>query len=251
MTGPLAGRLVLVTRPEGSGVDLAVQLRALGATAVEAPTIVLEGPRPGGPLDDAIRRAAAGEFAWVVFTSAAGVGAWAARAGALGVAPPAAPVAAVGEATAQALRASGTVPALVPHAFTTAALAEAFPAGSGRVLLARADLATGELEAALRGKGWNPVRVDAYRVRPAAGLPPAARVALREGRVDAVTFTAPSTVAGFVRLVDPRPLPPAVCIGPVTAEAARRAGFDVVAVAEPHTAAGLVGALVRALSSPG
>ena len=247
MTGPLSGRVVLITRPAGSGSDPAARLRALGATAVEAPTIVVEAPEAGGPLDDSIRRAASGDFAWVVFTSAAGVGAWSERAGSLGLGPPRARVAAVGAATARALHDAGIDVALVPEAFTTAALGQAFPTGSGRVLLARADRAAGELEDAIRARGWIPVRVDAYRVRFAEALPVEATSALRDGRVDAVTFTSPSTVEGFVRLFGAGPWPPAVCIGPVTAGAARRAGFEVTEVAEPHTTDGLLEALQRVL----
>jgi uroporphyrinogen-III synthase len=244
---PLAGRVVLVTRPGDEGAALARRLRDLGAEAIEAPTIVVEGPQPDGPLDDAVRAAANGRFDWVVFTSAAGVRAWAARAKALDADHPAARVAAVGDATARSLRRNGVAPDLVPATFTTSALAEAFPRGSGRVLLARADLATGDLERALRAKGWEPVRVDAYRVRRAPNLPPEAVAALGAGRVDVVTFTSPSTVDGFVRLAEGLEWPPAVCIGPVTAEAAEAAGIDVVEVASPHTEDGLAEAVVRAL----
>lgn len=246
MSGPLTGRVVLVTRPGAQGASLAGRLRALGAEAIDAPTIAVEGPDPGGHLVEAIREAAEGRFAWTVFTSAAGVRAWFERAEALGAGPPASAVAAVGEATADSLRARGVSPALVPGEFTTEALAEAFPEGVGRVLLARADLATADLEEALRAKGWDPARVDAYRVLLAESLSRPAVDALRDGRVDAVTFTSPSTVEGFVRLAD-GPRPPAVCIGPVTARAARRAGLEVAAEASPHTEEGLVDALVEAL----
>lgn len=245
MSGPLAGRVVLVTRPGAQGTSLAGRLRGLGAEAIEAPTISVAPPDPGGGLDDAIRDAAEGRFAWTVFTSAAGVRAWFDRAGVLGAGNPASAVAAVGDATGEALRARGVTASLVPDEFTTEALAGAFPQGTGEVLLARADLAGGELEDALRAKGWAPVRVDAYVVRLAGALPATAGAALRDGRVDAVTFTSPSTVEGFVRLVHVRP--PAVCIGPVTAVAARRAGLEVVAEASPHTEEGLVDALVHAL----
>jgi len=244
---PLAGRVVLVTRPGAQGAELARRLRDLGATAIEAPAIEVEGPEPGGPLDDAVRATAVGGFAWAVFTSAAGVRAWFARAEAIGIGEIQARVAAVGEATAEALRDRGVEPALVPAAFTTAALGEAFPSGSGRVLLARADLASADLEEAIRAKGWTPVRVDAYRVRHADALPEEGLHALRRGRVDAVTFTSPSTVEGFVRLAGAAHGPAVVCIGPVTAEAARAAGLDVAAVADPHTSQGLLRALVRAL----
>ena len=150
----------------------------------------------------------------------------------------------MGDATAEALRDRRVTPDLVPERFTTAALGATFPAGNGRVLLARADLATDELEQALRSKGWTTERVDAYRVRQAPSLPDEARRALDAGRVDALTFTSPSTVQAFVRLAGVPPGVRVACIGPVTGDAARRAGFEVHAVADPHTEEGLVRAVV-------
>jgi uroporphyrinogen-III synthase len=77
-------------------------------------------------------------------------------------------------------------------------------------------------------------------------LPPEARRALREGKVDAVTFTSASTVRGFVRALGAvKCNPTVVCIGPVTAREARAHGFRVSAVAKPHTLQGLVAALER------
>jgi uroporphyrinogen-III synthase len=247
VTGPLEGRVVLVTRPAEQAEDLAARLRALGADPLVAPTIRLSPPEAGGDLDAAIRGVAAGRYAWIVFTSATGVTGWSERAAA--VAPGAVParLAAIGRTTADAVRAAIRKPDLVPPAFTTAALAEAFPRGSGAVLLPRADLATDELEEALRRKGWSPVRVDAYHVSLVESIPARARRALEEERVDAITFTSPSTVKGFVTLAGVPRRPSIVCIGPVTAEAARGAGFDVAAVADPHTTEGLVEALGRAL----
>ena len=246
MTGPLAGRVIVVTRPREQAEGFAARLRDLGADAISVPTIELEGPAPGGPLDEAIRDAAEGSYEWVIFTSAAGVRAWRERSGALGTEPPSARVAAIGDTTSAALKEQGIEPDLVPDTFTSEALGEAFPAGKGRVLLARADLATDELERALSAKGWEPVRVDAYRIRPATSLPETARRIIERHEVDAVTFTSPSTVEGYLSLAIAAPRPPAVCIGPVTSAAADRAGFEVVAMAEPHTEDGLVDALLAA-----
>jgi uroporphyrinogen-III synthase len=245
VSGPLEGRVILVTRPREQAEAFAARLRELGAEAVSVPTIELEGPDPGGPLDGAIIEAADGAFAWVVFTSAAGVRAWRERATAIGAPAPSTKVAVVGDTTAAALREQGIEPDLVPETFTTEALGEAFPSGKGSVLLPRADLSTDALEVALNSKGWKTVRVDAYRVRPATALPETARRIIERHEVDAVTFTSPSTVEGYLSLAIAAPRPAAVCIGPVTASAADRAGFEVVATADPHTEDGLVEALLE------
>lgn len=247
--GPLAGKVVLVTRPRDEPGGLADTLRLRGAVPIEAPVVRVVPVPAGGPLDRAIRATADGSFAWVAFTSPNAVEAWVDRAAALGVGVRSHPagVAAVGEATAEALRRQGIEPELTPRVFTTAALGRAFPRGAGGVLLPRADIATPELEDSLRKKGWTVTRVDAYRTRPVRSLPTEARAALRAGRVDALAFTSASTVEGFVKVAGVVRGPKVACIGPVTARAARRAGFAVHAVARPHTIEGLVEAVLRAV----
>jgi uroporphyrinogen-III synthase len=246
----LDGRSIVVTRPPGEATELAGMLEERGARVLLAPAIELVGA-PSGVLDRATESLASGEFVWIVFTSAAGVEAIVGRMEAKGVGLGSrVQVAAVGEGTAKALRDRGLEPALVPTTFTTEALARAMPKGSGRVLLARADLASGELESSLTRKGWTPVRVDAYRTRLVRRLPKPVDQALREGRVDAVTFTSASTVLGFAAassapLASAPRRPRVVCIGPVTAKAARDAGFTVDVEARPHTIEGVVAALER------
>jgi uroporphyrinogen III methyltransferase/synthase len=159
----------------------------------------------------------------------------------------------IGDGTAEAWRRWSRREAdLRPATFTTAAIARAFPRGSGRVLCARADIAPEGLESALASKGWDPLRVDAYRTRFPRSLPKDARDALRSGTVDAVTFTSASTVRGFVgALSGLRGNPKVVCIGPVTSRAARAHGLTVAAVAKPHTMVGLVAALERVFTPRG
>ena len=239
----LGGHTILVTRPLDQSQVLVRELERRGATAIAAPAIELV-PARSAALTRALRDLAAGEFAWITLTSRATVEMLESR-----VAPGdvRASVAAIGEGTSEAFRRwARRRPDLVPGAFTTVALARAFPRGEGRVLCARADIAPEGLEDALAAKGWSPERVDAYRTRMARTLPPEARAALREGRVDAVTFTSASTVRGFVRALGPvKGTPKVVCIGPVTSREARAHGFTVSAVAKPHTIEGLVAALER------
>ncbi len=244
----LAGRTILVTRPLEQSEVLVRELERRGATAIVAPAIELM-PARSAALMRALRELSQGGYAWITLTSRATVEMLASRISPRDVG---ASVAAIGEGTAEAFRRwARRDPDLMPGAFTTAALARAFPRGEGRVLCARADIAPEGLEDALAAKGWSPERVDAYRTRMARSLPHEARTALRAGRVDAVTFTSASTVRGFVRaLGSVAGTPKVVCIGPVTSREAREHGFRVAAVARPHTIDGLVQAVERALRRP-
>lgn len=245
--GPLAGRVVLVTRPADQSTAFVERLGRLGAHPIVAPSIEI-APIRSAALTRALQELADGAYDWLTITSRATVQTLSARLeGSHGVP---ARVAAIGDGSAAAFCAwSGRDPDLVPSTFTTAGLARAFPKGRGRVLCARADIAPAGLEDALAAKGWTPTRVDAYRTRMPRALPLEARDALRAGQVDAVTFTSASTVRGFVgALGTVKGSPRVVCIGPITARAAREHGLTVHAVARPHTIEGLVAALERAFT---
>jgi uroporphyrinogen III methyltransferase/synthase len=279
---PLADLTVLVPRARDQAGDFSALLRARGAEPLEVPTIEIRPVASTARLDQAVEDLAAHRFDWIVLTSVNGVAAVRARVEALGHDPAVigtARVAAVGPATEAALRDWGVVPDLVPEVATTAALGEAFPSrrtepvpeptptdratpsaspepfrpdspGSGRVLLARADLANPELTVTLRDKGWETAEVVAYHTVPVGTLDPAARRRLDGGEVDWVAFTASSTVEGFLRGYGGPP-PPGVrvaAIGPVTADTARSAGIRVTATATDHTIPGLVAAIEHAVS---
>jgi uroporphyrinogen-III synthase len=246
----------MVTRAEDQAGGLVASLEARGARAILAPAIrLVRAPR--GAMDEAIGELVAGRFAWVLFTSQAGVKTvleGLARRD-LGVDAIRAEVGAVGEGTARSLRGAGVEPSLVPETFTTYALSRAMPRGSGKVLLPRADIATGELEAAVAAKGWTPLRVEAYRTKLSHRMPADAALALGAGKVDAITFSSASTVQGFVEMLGATGmlaggLPKVVCIGPVTARMASDSGLDVAGVARPHTIEGLIAALERVLRLP-
>ncbi len=242
----LAGRTILVTRPREQADDLVRALERRGASAILAPAIEIL-PARSAALTRALRDLADGGFAWVTLTSPRTVEMLRERLRPRDLRGT--KVAAIGEGTADAFRRwARRDPDLLPRTFTTAALARAFPRGSGRVLCARADIAPEGLEDALAAKGWTPERVDAYRTRMPRTLPVEARTALHEGRVDAVTFTSASTVRGFVGALGAvKGTPKVACIGPVAAREARAHGLRVSAVANPHTMEGLVAALERVL----
>lgn len=251
MSPPLAGVRVLVLRAPAQAAALSQRIRALGGDSVEAPVLTI-APGDTVALDAAVRDAATGAFDWLCLTSPNGVDAVAdalARTGQPTAALDAvAAIACVGGGTAGRLaerlhRAAD----LVPSTATTRALGEAMPAGGGRALLARSDLANPVLDELLAAKGYDVVAVTAYRTGAASALPATVLDDLGAGRVDLVAFGSSSTVEAFSVLVEDRLWSAAVVsIGPVTSATCREHGIEVAREADPHDLDGLVAALVDA-----
>jgi uroporphyrinogen-III synthase len=247
----LDGLRIVVTRPEGQGEDLAQALRSVGALPLLLPTVRIEALAEVPGLEQAIRHLQ--HYDWVIFTSANGVEifwGWLARLGLTESAMSGLGVAAIGPATSDALRERKVVPAFVPRTYVGEALAVGLPwaEGSG-ILLPRAAESRPALPRMLRARG---AKVNEFALYRTVRLDPDPRAleALQDG-VDAITFTSPSTMRGFVDMlqeakIDPFNLPGApvaACIGPVTAQATAQAGLTLAVVAESYTVAGLVGAL--------
>ena len=243
---PLFGRTIVVTRAREQMSELRERLGALGAAVLEVPAIRCT------PLDFAVPDLE--HFGWLVFTSATGVDAF--FDGGLGPAGLDARalaglrIAVIGPGTAAALERRGLRADLLPERFVAESLVDAFPTGTERVLLARAEVARDVLPDGLARKGHDVEVLAVYRTEPAA-IGPAALDRIRSGPVDAITFTSSSTVENFCAAMGGAPADPrarVVSIGPVTSEAARAHGMCVDAEAEPHTIDGLVDAVVRLFS---
>lgn len=249
VSGPLAGRRVLVTR---RWPELVAAVSALGGTAIEVPTIEVRPLDDPAPLDDALRALA--RYAWVVFTSANAVEALATRMAALGVSMPATMrMASVGPATTQAVRdawPAARVAVQPAGEFRGASLVDAFAGHDVKghqVLLPVSDRAADTVERGLAALG---ARVDCVLAYRTVAVSPSDRLSRELGRgIDAAAFASPSAVEAFRAATGEAGLNvPAVAIGPTTAEAARAAGFNVLAVAETSTVDGLLDAFLRALA---
>ncbi|HSZ37480.1 MAG TPA: uroporphyrinogen-III C-methyltransferase [Acidimicrobiales bacterium] len=246
-SGALSGRTVVVTRSSPRARGLVDALERAGAVTVELPLTRQVDAADGGA---ALRAAAAAvrDFRWVVFTSVNAVDRFVAQlrdARAFGSAS----VAAVGGATADALRAEGIEPDLVPAEHSARGLVEVFPPapeGGGRVLFPAADIAPDTIDSGLGHVGWDVQRVEAYRTVAAAAPEP--EVLARVAGADALVLTATSSVHALVALRNPDrsavPVPAhVVCIGPTTAAAARGAGMTGVHEAWGASADGIVAEL--------
>jgi uroporphyrinogen-III synthase len=254
MSRALEGRRIVITRAREQAGELARALEAHGAAVVLAPVIRIEPVAHLGPLRAALAGLSA--YRWVVFTSQNAVQIVFDRLLAWGLGPrvfATTSVAAIGTATGDALTQRGAPPALVPDEFVGEALADALAARGGlagsRVLIPSAQDARDALAAGLRAHGAVVEVVPVYRTVPAATDLSGLAVELREGRIDAVTFTSSSTVRAFVDLVGPAAATSGrfatAVIGPVTAGTARELGLRDVLEGAPHTVTGLVDALVR------
>ncbi len=245
---PLNGLRVLVPRTRDQASGLSMHVRSLGGEPIEAPTIRVE-PGDDDHLAEAVSDVANGAFAGICLTSPNGVDAFAAALEAAGldsrVLARVDTVACVGPGTADRLAERLHVVAdVVPDVATTTGLAEAYPAGSGHVLLPRADIATNMLADGLRDKGWIPVEVAAYRTVRPERLADDVMADLAAGRIDLLAFASSSTVRNFVELMGEETWSGrVVSIGPVTTRTARDLGVEVARQADPHTLDGLVQAL--------
>ena len=148
-----------------------------------------------------------------------------------------------------ALAARGLVADFQPQATTGAGLGAEMPGdvGENNVLVPRAKEGDEGLIEALTERGATVDAVIAYEnVLDGAGADEV-RGRLREGTIDAVTFTSSSTVKNFVAALGGAALPEGVivaCIGPSTAETTREVlGRVPEVVASEHTTAGLAAAL--------
>ncbi|GAA2520922.1 uroporphyrinogen-III synthase [Pilimelia columellifera] len=235
---PLYGWKVLVPRTKEQAGAMSAILRGYGAIPCEVPTIAVEPPRTPAQMERAIKGLVDGRYAWVVFTSVNAVRAvWekfaehgldARHFGGV-------KIACIGEATADAVRAFGIQPELVPagEQSSEGLLAEFSPHDEildpvGRVLLPRADIATETLAAGLTERGWEVDDVTAYRTVRAAPPPADIRDAIKSGGFDAVLFTSSSTVRNLVGIAGkPHARTVVSVIGPKTSETAVEFGLRV------------------------
>ena len=227
---PLFGRRIAVTRARAQASSLAAALTELGAAVVEAPAIRIETiDHP--PLDPA-------GFDVVCLTSANGVerllaGDVRRLAGVK--------VAVVGRATAEAARARGIEPDVVPKTATQEGLMEALGAMPGaRVLVATAEGARTVLAEGLRAGGAEVSEIALYR----SVAEPVDAAAVMS--CDWVTFTASSTVTNVLGGLAPedRARLQAISIGPITSDTLRRGGVEPLIEADPHDVDGLLAAVL-------
>lgn len=255
---PLFGRRVIVTRAAAQASELAELLEEAGAEVVLAPTVRVDPL----PLTAAGRRSLKelSGYDGVIFTSANAARLFAAHWSRFRREwPRNVSVYAVGAKTAETLARQGlpvhrTAKDYVSDSLLAEILGEG-PALGRRFLFPRAEEAREALVKDLRSAGAAVDIRPLYRTSPLR-LAPAVRRALREGAIDAVTFTSSSAARSFLRHFAPserkkifaRTL--AASIGPVTSATLRELGVRPAVTAPRSTVQNLAAALTARLGSP-
>ncbi len=255
----LAGITVAVTRPLHQAGELQRLIELEGGRAMLFPTIEILPPEDWTACDDAIDRLA--EFDGVLFTSPNGATRFLERAASRGAGPASLlgkKIFAVGDATAAALAALGIGATVAPGQSTAASMSKAIGAekiSGASFLFPTGDLTSPALADSLRLLGAAVSTVIVYRTCPAAAQNVDAFFgAVRDGQVDWITFTSPSTVHNFIRLFGGqrtgviRATTRIAVIGPTTAQAAEEAGLPPLATASRAGAGELVEAICAAVA---
>jgi len=247
----LKGLRIVVTRPRKQADDFARRLLERGAEVVCIPVIRIEPVEDPSELDRALLQLET--YDWLIVTSVNGVEAVWERFTQLKITPTfdTVQVAAIGPKTAAALERRGVVPTYVPDEYIAEAILPGLGEPDGRkFLLTRADLARPALAIALRDAGGTVDDLVSYRTVAERPDPQAFDEILAGTGI--VTFTSPSTVDHFVRLLreeglEPTALPgdPIIaCIGPITTARAEKLGFRVDIVPASYTTERLIEAMV-------
>jgi uroporphyrinogen III methyltransferase/synthase len=251
---PLFGRTILVTRAAEQAGEFTTMLQELGARVIECPTIRLDPVSDPTELDAAMVDLAS--FTWLILTSGNAVRFFFARLAAFGLDARAlgrCRVCAVGPKTAAAIRAFGVNPDLVPTDYKAEGVVNVLGGlllGGEKILFPRADKARDVISAGLAATGAEVLAPVMYCNTLPAVLPPDALVALEGGAIDAVCFTASSTVenlhailgaADFQRLLAPLTI---VSIGPITSKSCTKLGLSVAIEPQEYTLKALAEALV-------
>ena len=256
---PLLGKRIVVTRARSQASDLVQALSDLGAECMECPTIDVVEPDNWQPLDDAI--AGIKKYQWLVFTSVNGVQFFFQRlfgqgldARALGHLK----TAAIGPSTAKRLLDYGITTDILPETYQAESVVEAFadiPVQRQNILLPRAKEARAVLPEELKRMGADVDEIIAYQTLQATVGQSDLLDALRDRKIDMVTFTSSSTVRNFKSLLPDKEAPnlmsgvTVACIGPITADTAKSLGFKTDLVAEEFTIDGLKKAIAHHYSA--
>ncbi|QWH62840.1 uroporphyrinogen-III synthase [Bacillus mycoides] len=196
----LAGKTVLITRAQHQAKQMSVAVKERSGIPLEIPLLRMEGTSHrqiqhiAGQLHS---------YDWVIFTSKNGVAFF--LDSLRKKLPGTIKIAAVGVKTKLELEKRGYQVDFVPTAFVAEVFAEEFVkklSGNECILFPKGNLARDVIPVKLREMGVSLEELIVYGTKENVMKKQELIVALEVGKVDIITFTSPSTVDSFVRLLE-------------------------------------------------
>ncbi|WP_264448262.1 uroporphyrinogen-III synthase [Bacillus cereus] len=239
----LVGKTVLITRAQHQAKQMSVAVKERSGIPLEIPLLRMEG------MSHRQIQHIAGQlhsYDWVMFTSRNGVAFF--LDSLRKKLPGTIKIAAVGVKTKLELEKRGYQVDFVPTAFVAEVFAEEFVkklSGNECILFPKGNLARDVIPVKLREMGVSLEELIVYGTKENVEKKQELIKALKFGKVDIITFTSPSTVNSFVRLLEGTNWREwtkkctIACIGPITAKEAR-SYFSEVIVPEEYTIESLI-----------
>ncbi|MBO1579330.1 uroporphyrinogen-III synthase [Bacillus sp. XF8] len=239
----LAGKTVLITRAQHQAKQMSAAVKKESGIPLEIPLLHIEGAsqKEFQGVSQQLHL-----YDWVIFTSKNGVSFFLDGLGKK--IPPTVRIAVVGRKTGQELEKRGYEVQFVPTAFVAETFAEEFVRelnGTERILFPKGNLARDIIPNKLRELGIYLEEFVVYETKTNHDKQQDLIAALESGKVDVVTFTSPSTVTSFVKLLEGTNWREWIkkctiaCIGPITEQEARRYFADVI-VPKEYTVEALI-----------
>jgi len=252
---PLFGKKIVVTRPEDQAAAFIRTLSELGAECLLFPTIAILPPASWKELDRAIKSLS--RYDWILFTSVNGVRYFFKRLGVQkkdtrylkGI-----NIGAIGPETAAVLIDMGINPDLIPDQYWAEGVVERLKRSvlnGKRILLPRPVIARDYIPKKLTELGAIVDVAEAYQtVKPDYSYHQL-RMLFKDGAIDMITLTSPSTVDNFLALLKGESIfkeivkAKVACIGPITAQRAIERGLRVDIVPDEYTVDALTKAIIQ------
>lgn len=253
---PLQGKHILVTRGKSQARSFIEKIEEEGGVSYHTPLLAFQ-------LNDSESHQEVlhqlHDYSWVFLTSSNGVKFFFELLTKHHVRLPAKlRFAIIGTKTNRALQSYGYQADFIPSRFQATTMEKEFFAEypqPGNILYIRGNRSRDVLPVAFRSRGVFFQSMTVYDTLLVKAQGEEIRTWLKERKLDALTFTSPSTVSAFVSIVHGSDFNgkdlPCFCIGPTTAETARRCGFRHVFVPKQYTINEIMNQLIHYFSNEG
>ncbi len=204
---PLLGKRILNTRGKKQAAEFSMKITAAGGTPIELPLLTFEKPKNTTIIKNTLCNLKS--YDWLIFTSKNGVDSFFDFYNQVveeaGMNLPLPKIAVVGTKTEKALLTKGYKPELVPEEFIAEGLFKSlkpFVKKGARFLLARGNLARSYLVDELIRHGAEATDLVVYETVGDSREKERLITLLKDKQIDIITFTSPSTVKQFYKMVE-------------------------------------------------